>query len=593
MKEFVNFSRKNYIIATLDWKEDYVLKKSIKATLGAMVAILFLNAVFPLNAFSFSINNDNTGYADGAYDLSAVKPTASSWSSQLDFSCPDIPYEKLWIKERYTYESDKVIGRDGTIYYLRSSVPANVAELVALNPDGSEKWVCELRQAYTPGITPVIGKDGSIICAASGIYVYENSGKNYKYIPGNIFAVTPEGKVKWQYTSKEPSYSDYIGPILLAPNGEIYIMSFNGLGGNDGNYSEVFIMAIDPRTGKERMVYRIKNAESNIDMVMGKNGTILVFYKQFDERININKLLAIDTNGRKKWEVSGKLNQYGRYDKGIVSMPAIGSDNTVYGIYEKIVPETISYHLAAYDDKGKLKWMSSAFLENELMYAWVSAPVISDDGTIYVYAYPIDIYSHVYKGKLYAFDLKGKLKWSLDVGGTESSELQLGANGEIYFMCAYPDPDIRRNDTRLMRPFLCAVSPEGKVLWKYDTGYYFVTSLIIGADGTIYTRQGLTPSSLDTILLAIGTKDAGTTSFASDLSFTSWDRNDTGVCLTYNVKNNTGRKDIGTYCLITLYSNLVPRSAHFIEYSLGPGQSKSGKIFADTDVNIDDKFILV
>jgi hypothetical protein len=104
-----------------------------------------------------------------------------------------------------------------------------------------------------------------------------------------------------------------------------------------------------------------------------------------------SKLLAIDAQGNKKWEIDFGQN-------GSVGMPTIGSNDVIYvsaGKFRAISPN------------GEIIWSS-------VKDAWTDRPslppVLSPDGTIYVAGSRIE-YPGLGYTFLYAFDEQGNQKW--------------------------------------------------------------------------------------------------------------------------------------------------------------------------------------
>jgi len=83
------------------------------------------------------------------------------------------------------------VGSDGEVYVR--TLADNIYFLVAIEPDGSERWRCPMTQRL--GLGPVIGRDGTI-------YVGEEEGHR-------LSAVSPGGAVEWEY--------DAVGEIHCAP----------------------------------------------------------------------------------------------------------------------------------------------------------------------------------------------------------------------------------------------------------------------------------------------------------------------------------------------------------------------------------------
>lgn len=93
----------------------------------------------------------------------------------------------------------------------------------------------------------------------------------------------------------------------------------------------------------------------------------------------------------------------------------------------------------------------------------VSSPALGRDGTIYLGTWP---------GHLMAFNPDGKLLWKFYTGFEIVSSPAIGEDDTIYFGCRD-------------RSFY-AVGKNGKKKWSFKTGAWVDTSAAIGKDGTIY-----------------------------------------------------------------------------------------------------------
>jgi len=93
----------------------------------------------------------------------------------------------------------------------------------------------------------------------------------------------------------------------------------------------------------------------------------------------------------------------------------------------------------------------------------VSSPAIAPDGTIYAGSG---------NGSLYAITTNGILKWKFQTGGALTASPAIGSDGTVYIGSAD-------------RQFY-AINPDGSLKWIFPTKTNFTSSAAIGADGTIY-----------------------------------------------------------------------------------------------------------
>jgi outer membrane protein assembly factor BamB len=137
---------------------------------------------------------------------------------------------------------------------------------------------------------------------------------------------------------------------------------------------------------------------------------------------------------------------------------AIGADGTVY-----LVPLR---HLDAIHPDGSLAW---SFQDpHSADFTLESAPVIGNDGTIY------EASEH---DAIYAFNPDGAVKWHYRIpGDTFSSSPAIGGDGTLY---------VGGHDLHT----LYAITPGGKLKWKFEAGRNFEAPPSIGPDGTVYVAN--------------------------------------------------------------------------------------------------------
>jgi len=193
------------------------------------------------------------------------------------------------------------------------------------------------------------------------------------------------------------------------------------------------------------------------------------------------RLYALNKDGSEKWRLKMDGTWFSK------SM-AIDSEGTIYfSTYERDGP---SYFYSV-DDHGKINWR----VESE--YDFRTAPVIGDDGTLYIangdslWAYnpdgtvKWDFRCWTLFNTMPALLQNGRIfynQWIINPDGTEYSRFYVGSaldtaptiglDGTIYFGC-------RDNN-------FYAVNDTGSVLWKYNTRTTIRSSPAIGPNGMIY-----------------------------------------------------------------------------------------------------------
>ena len=203
------------------------------------------------------------------------------------------------------YNCEKVaVGKDGTIYSVR--VDEEPRKLLAINPDGSERWRADLIGIQTGEIS--IGDDGTI---------YVSTQKA-------LHAFNPEGRQKWIFPT-ERGY-EYNRPIAIGFDGTIYFVANRKLYAIHSNGTQKWVY---PET------FTDLTDDDGIGIAIGRDGTIYV---------SAIYLYAIHSNGTKKWRKTGSGNYYG----GL----AIGNDGTIYA--------SLSGALEAVNPDGSRKWLTGS-----------------------------------------------------------------------------------------------------------------------------------------------------------------------------------------------------------------------------------------
>jgi outer membrane protein assembly factor BamB len=150
---------------------------------------------------------------------------------------------KKWDHSIGGYPSDIVVDNDGTIYVAKDF-------LYALNPDGTMKWTWNV----THGVkSPSIGPDGVLYLITDG---------------AKVFAVFPNGTVKWKYTLFNPNIYGLSRPIIDS-SGVLYFTA------NDYNLSKSYVVSINGN-GTLRWQISMPSPNNVGPPVMGDDGTLYI-----------------------------------------------------------------------------------------------------------------------------------------------------------------------------------------------------------------------------------------------------------------------------------------------------------------------------
>ncbi|MDZ7360881.1 MAG: choice-of-anchor D domain-containing protein [candidate division KSB1 bacterium] len=303
--------------------------------------------------------------------------------------------------------------------------------------------------------SPVLGSDGTI------------------YIPGNdndtLYAVSPDGRLQWQFTGKKLSDELFVAPAIVGRDGVIYL----------GSTKNIFY-AVNP-DGSLRWSKALEG-EVRLSATIGRDGTIYVAAKDC-------RLYAITPDGNIKWRVSlGRLPG---------NAPAIASDGTIYvvageflkgygpdgsrllevncsavGVLNGLIVDGFeliyvtaleSPNVLAISNSGAEHW-SYRFPDS---FGPAQLPALGNDGNLY--------FASAKSGELFALNRNGSKRWSASpVAGKFLTELILDHANQIYIV----DDNAG----------LISASEGGHLRWSMPE-IQCQFSPALGADGTIYVAS--------------------------------------------------------------------------------------------------------
>ncbi|MBN2213265.1 MAG: PQQ-binding-like beta-propeller repeat protein [Bacteroidales bacterium] len=325
--------------------------------------------------------------------------------------------------------------------------------------------------------TPAIDDEG-IIYVGTGIYLWTTSG--------SLYAVKPDGTLKWRYDLDNNATSPVIGE-----DGTIYIMDRKNV-----------LYALD-RGGILKWRY---NGWDNDDFAEVGQRTVAIGYDNTLYVFVGLDLYAVNPDGSRKWKFDP-----GRGGTPCGASPVVGSDSTIYAILGGEVLYAVrpdgtlkwEFYLEKYDEHS---FTSPTLDENDVIYfgtengeggyvyavypngilKWRilagslrpvrASPVIGMDGTVYV---ATKAYSHRQPAEVLAVSPDGKIKWRYTVESIHFtpddvySTPAVGADSLIYFAAE--------------TGFIYALNPDGTLNWKQDLecGINWSSPTLID-DGTIY-----------------------------------------------------------------------------------------------------------
>jgi len=313
-----------------------------------------------------------------------------------------LPPRLRWtIRTGASIEASPVMGRNGAIYLASTD-----GRLYALSARGGVKWIFEAKESIFA--TPAIAPDGSI---------------HFSDLDGWYYAVRPDGSLKWS-TSLASGHLECraVSSPVIAPDGQSYIGAWNDhffSFGPDGKLlwevsfqgegqitaapaldisGNVYLATHDPSDKNKLAVLKFQPASSNVVWKFAENMGVdrnrIISSPLIDTargqlyvgiaRENDGVLYAIDLT-------AGTLVYRAVLPKGIVSSPALGWDGTVY-------VGCLNGKLYALDPaNGREQWNFTAD-----GYYVMGSPVVDGSGIIFV---------GDSDGILYALSPAGKELW--------------------------------------------------------------------------------------------------------------------------------------------------------------------------------------
>lgn len=306
-----------------------------------------------------------------------------------------------------------------TVVKVEEGETTKVAGIFPIN-EGTIKWVYPLGDYYY-GYQPAIGPDGTV-------YLYK----------GDLFALNPDGAVKWTYSAEGGSKWAAIGP-----DGTIYI---------EQNEHETAKICALSSSGSLKWEFQIDTIRAvSTAFAIGAEGSVYFIIDNYLFSPPKSWLYSLTYDGALKW----------KKEITYAGTPAIGADGTIYvgdGGY-----------LYAFDQNGNLKW---AYQKG----SWLTSPAIGSDGTIYFCS----------GNYLCALSTNGALKWKYQTNGSTYSPA-IGADGTIYVGSTTYDPD----EYYPYASSLFAITPSGHLKWSLslssdDYISHIESTPTVGADGMVY-----------------------------------------------------------------------------------------------------------
>ncbi len=318
-----------------------------------------------------------------------------------------------WVNNSIRVLDSAVLGPDGQIYVIAYAYPENHPFLLALNPDGTERWRYDWFSVDYYGAELAIDQDGNIY-HLTGCY-----SQSDQRVHPSLLAFNPQGSIIWLYDIMDrQTYPHGVCAVsgltlggsassALDEEGNIYaVVSF------PPELDGTILFALRP-DGTEKW-RRTFNDGWAAGISIDQDGTWI--YVSVVALGGYGKIHAIDPSSpnQDKWVV---------YVQGLGSAVTIGTED-IYVTGGSAPDGTWRSYLYAFDKQGNAKW------QKFIGYEATSVPILSGDGTIYIGAR---------QWRVYAFGPDGIEKWSSsecaasgDDAVSAGGSLAIAANGTLY-----------------------------------------------------------------------------------------------------------------------------------------------------------------
>jgi hypothetical protein len=333
-----------------------------------------------------------------------------------------------WVIDSVYIKSGTSVGPDSTIYFI-NLVPPTPSGLIAVNPNGSIKWINE-EVVTNPDVhtTPLITADNNIIIGG---------GQDR-----TIYALNSDGLVKWKYVADSHIYFgglniDLNGNIyFVARDQNLYVISKNGTlitkiynpdfvwaeyagTGFSPDGSTIYVPGYGPTVfAVDVKTYIIKWSFGEVRLwgspVVNSQGHIYIHSKLEDLNEGKASLYCINADGTIRWSyphnnpffdepisyLEGTIDKMGNYYFGFDSLYSV-------------------------DFNGKLNWKIS-------LNGYLEFPLVSDNNSnIY---YKLDDRKGGYINRFVSTDMSGNSNWqiNIDPGQFGGYSPAIGFNQELY-----------------------------------------------------------------------------------------------------------------------------------------------------------------
>lgn len=424
-----------------------------------------------------SLNLKKGSLGNGYLYLKAINESAQGGSIRWRYNSGD------------SFETKLAIGKDGSIYFKSCIEGDDRNFLCALSKDGVEKWRYPLDSSLI-NCRPVIDKDNTIYMASRNA----------------VYAISPEGTLKWKYEDTEGGFEVYTGngsQCVSFDDNNIYVCA--------SEYGEMFKLVALNKDGTLKWA-----TKGNDDIHLNFSFPSIVHKDKIYLISQSGDLFCIDKTGKVKWRyelnksfeiktlaglmdlaipVDSKGNIYLPGDGGLHCINSDGIQKWVYNLggnfgWPAIQNDTCcvygedsvhnNINIFALTSAGKLAWKALLGSDINYFYNYPVPPVLIDDGSILTSSFKNN------NGVIHIFNADGTIKKTKTINSYFSSLPKVSPSGDIYCAASYRSDDYENN---LAHSRIYCLGPDLATKWVENIDEYS-TKIELNFDGELFAVIG-------------------------------------------------------------------------------------------------------
>lgn len=367
-------------------------------------------------------------------------------------------------------------------------------EFVALDTDGKRLWSFEEKEESKQIMTSAaFSYDGTIYFTHPGVRYYAGSGK-YDWFEGRLYALNPEGTLKWSYKMYDTESSPAIGEdgTLYCGSDDKCLYAIYPDGSLKWKFETGDMVKSSPTIDSNGKIYfgsndkklYCLNSDGSVDWVYETASTVTSTSLAPDGTLYFcddGYLFAFATGSsglaNSPWPKYRRDNQNSSSGVNPHSPEAIVSSDTLYISQGQVITLDGSASFDPDDDPLTFKWRvidkptGSSLRFSDSTASITSVNLTNEYFGEYTFLLTVSDYQDGYDYKIIFVKYDNK-KWEFQTNGKVLSSPAIGPDGTIY---------IGSSDRHLY-----ALSQNGEEKWSYQASAAVDAAPALAADGTVY-----------------------------------------------------------------------------------------------------------